>query len=105
MAKKTNTMKAGMKKQAGIVLVLIFPFLFSCAAPRINAEAYNNRGVAYAAKGQYDQAISDYNKALEMNPRFAKAYYNRGLAYWRKGQPDQAIPITLWSEKDLKLWG
>jgi len=39
-----------------------------------DAEAYNNRGLAYSDKGQYDQAISDFTKALEIKPRFAAAY-------------------------------
>jgi tetratricopeptide (TPR) repeat protein len=30
--------------------------------------------LAYYDKGQYDKAISDYNKAIEINPRFAEAY-------------------------------
>ena len=34
--------------------------------PDLNdGEAYNKRGIAYRRKGQYDQAISDHNKALE----------------------------------------
>src|SRR4030042_5342299 len=56
-----------------------------------DAKAYNNRGLAYSHKGQYDQAISDFNKALEINPRYAEAYNNRGLAYDERGQLDQAI--------------
>ena len=32
-------------------------------------------------KGQYDKAIADYNKAIELNPKFTGAYINRGLAY------------------------
>ena len=27
----------------------------------------------------YNGAISDYTKAIEINPNYAKAYYNRGL--------------------------
>jgi len=42
-------------------------------------------------KGQYDKAIADYTKAIELNPRDAKAYNNRGNAYGNKGQYDQAI--------------
>jgi len=49
-----------------------------------------NRGIAYFEKGQYDQAISNYNKALEINPRLAFAYHNRGAAYFEKGQYDKA---------------
>jgi tetratricopeptide (TPR) repeat protein len=47
-------------------------------------------GVAYKSTGQYDQAISDYTKALEINPRYALAYYNRALAYENTGQYDKA---------------
>ena len=27
----------------------------------------------------YDEALVNYNKAIELNPHFAEAYYNRGL--------------------------
>ena len=37
---------------------------------------YNNRGLTYFEKGQYDKAISDINKALEINPSDAEAYNN-----------------------------
>lgn len=49
------------------------------------------KGVVYARKSQWDQAISDFNKALEINPGFAEAYISRGFAYRGKGQYDQAI--------------
>jgi tetratricopeptide (TPR) repeat protein len=56
------------------------------------AEASNNRGIAYAVKGEYDRAIDDFNKALEINPKHAEAYYNRGLAYAQgKDAYDRAI--------------
>jgi tetratricopeptide (TPR) repeat protein len=29
-------------------------------------------------QGHYTQAVADFSKALELNPRYAKAYYNRG---------------------------
>jgi len=45
------------------------------------AEAYNNRGLAYAELNKYEQAIEDYGKAIELNPAFAEAYGNRGIAY------------------------
>ena len=30
--------------------------------------------------GDYQGAIADYDRALELNPQFAQAYYNRGNA-------------------------
>ena len=80
-----------------IILPIILFFLFSSASAQQekgesrDAEFYNNRGMVYRDKGQYDQAISDFNKALEINPRFVRAYNNRGIAYGKKGQYDQAI--------------
>lgn len=55
------------------------------------AEAYNNRGVAWHHKADYDNAIADYNRALELNPRYAEARNNRGVAWAHKGDYDRAI--------------
>ena len=41
-------------------------------------------------KEQRDQAISDYSKAIELNPKSGAVYYFRGLAYKANGQPDLA---------------
>ena len=50
-----------------------------------------NRGAAHMAKGEYDQAIACFDKALAIEPGFAEAYCNRGTAYYEKGQYDPAI--------------
>lgn len=64
-----------------MILLIMFFFLFSCSSAE---QTYNNRGIAYAKKGQYDQAISDFNKVLEINPGDANAHWNRGYAYYFK---------------------
>ena len=80
-----------------VILPIILFFSFSCAStpPKQNesrdAKFYNNRGAAYGEKGQYDQAISDFNRAIEINPRYTMAYNNRGIVYRLKGRYDQAI--------------
>jgi Tfp pilus assembly protein PilF len=79
-----------------IILLMVF-FLVSCASTQPkqdeskDAKFYNNRGAAYGEKGQYDQAIMDFNQAIEMNPRYIRAYNNRGVIYRLKGQYDRAI--------------
>jgi tetratricopeptide (TPR) repeat protein len=55
------------------------------------ADAYGNRGFAYAGKGQYDRTIQDYDRAIALNPNFGEAYYARGIVYDEKGQYDSAI--------------
>ena len=56
-----------------------------------HANAYTNRGNAYASKGEIDRAIADFDKAIALNPEFVFAYNNRGLAYKKKGDKEQAI--------------
>jgi len=55
------------------------------------ARPYNDRGWAYYNRGQFTQAMSDYNKAIEIDPNFAIAYNNRGWAYYNQGQLTLAI--------------
>jgi len=38
----------------------------------------------------YDGAISDYTKAIELNPNLASVYYNRGIAKKMKGDIEGA---------------
>jgi tetratricopeptide (TPR) repeat protein len=52
--------------------------------------AYNIRGTAYGEKGQFDKAIFDFSKAIELNPRNAEVYYNRAFAYFKKQEYDEA---------------
>ena len=61
------------------VSVLIVLIVAGCAEiqrPSLDADSYVKRGLTYADKGQYEKDISDYNKAIEINPRDADAYYN-----------------------------
>ena len=46
--------------------------------------AYNNRGSLFSKKGEMDLAISDFNKALEIDPKCFFAYLNRGNLYYAK---------------------
>ena len=62
------------------------------AAAQTSAFApYNNRGLAKEGKSDHDGAIADYNRAIELNPKYAGAYNNRGLAKQAKGDLDGAI--------------
>jgi tetratricopeptide (TPR) repeat protein len=53
--------------------------------------AFLNRGLVYGNLGQWDMAITDFSKALEIDPGYSGGYYNRGVAYGNIGQWDKAI--------------
>jgi tetratricopeptide (TPR) repeat protein len=55
------------------------------------ATAYNNRGVAYRLKANYDLAIKDFNEAIRLEPNYANAFNNRGVAYRNRGDLDRAV--------------
>ena len=52
---------------------------------------YYNRGNSYSRQGQYQQAIEDYDKAIELDPNVAPAHHNRGISYHALGQNERAI--------------
>ena len=76
-----------------LILVLPFRVPYSLAIETTveDAETSLNRGNAYYKKGEYDRAISDYKRALEINPRYAEAYYNKALACEKAGLTKEAI--------------
>ena len=52
------------------------------------AAAYNSQGYTKNEQERYLEAISDYDKAIELKPDFAQAYYNRGVAKRRLNSVD-----------------
>jgi Tfp pilus assembly protein PilF len=50
------------------------------------AEAYNNRGLAFYNLKLYQQAIEDFSQALRLKPQYAEALSNRGNAYYAMDQ-------------------
>ncbi|MGB8618544.1 MAG: tetratricopeptide repeat protein, partial [Pseudolabrys sp.] len=59
--------------------------------PQTLVIAYNNRGNAYVAKGEYDRAVQDYDQSIKLNPNYSRTFNNRGVAYQKKGEYDLAI--------------
>src|SRR5262249_27686307 len=56
-----------------------------------DAQAHTSLGVALAGKGQLDEAIACFRKALALDPKDAQAHTNLGNALRRKGDLDGAI--------------
>ena len=55
------------------------------------AAAYANSGIAKLKRHDFDGAIADFNRALQLDPKLAKVYESRGLAKREKHDLDSAI--------------
>lgn len=55
------------------------------------AKKYFKEGLVYNNKGEIDNAIKSYTKAIKHNPNDYWAYVWRGLAYYEQGKYDKAI--------------
>lgn len=61
-------------------------------APGHTAAAdYLQQGITNLEAGNYEQAITDFSQAIELQPDLAEAYNNRGIAYAGSGDLQQAI--------------
>ena len=56
-----------------------------------NATAYLGRGTAHLKAFNFDSAIADFTRAIELEPNDASAYTNRGSAHYEKGEFAHAI--------------
>src|SRR5262245_16262088 len=83
------------------------------ADKREQARTLRNRGNAYHDNGQFDEAIRDFDKAIEFEPLFAATYLNRAYSYVAKGESKRArhdidaamaIETRFWAVFALGLW-
>jgi tetratricopeptide (TPR) repeat protein len=52
---------------------------------------YYQRGNRYYHRGTFEQAISAYSRAINLDPNYVLAYINRGSAYTARGHYDRAL--------------
>lgn len=55
------------------------------------ATYYLDRGDEYRNRGDYEQAITNYDKVIELDPNYALAYKKRGSVYSKQGNYEQAL--------------
>ena len=65
----------------------------SLQAPGTNADAkaYVEYGAASGQRGELDAAVTAFQTAIKIDPKFAPAYYNLGYAELLQGKKDEAV--------------
>ena len=83
-----------MKTKYVIPILVIFVFLVLPKNMLFGIDErsyYYDLGVSHYDKGDIDNAISAWEKAVIVNPEFVEAYYNLGNAYEEKGLLEKAV--------------
>ncbi len=65
-------------------------WLHTLACTVRNSVAHNSLGIAFANQGRLDEAIVQYQAAVESNPKFTEAYYDLGIALADLGRFEEA---------------
>jgi tetratricopeptide (TPR) repeat protein len=73
---------------AGILLLGVAAIFY---IDRWAPEELTRRGRALVNSKEYPQAIDSFNRAIEIDSKYAPAYHGRGLAYLNQGDRDRAI--------------
>jgi Tfp pilus assembly protein PilF len=72
-----------------LVLALTAPVAFA-ASPRSDAQAQVKFGIDVAQKGLWKEALFRWEKAVEIDPKYAAAYNNLAVAYEHEGLFEKA---------------
>ena len=69
-------------------------------APGQRSFAYGMRALAYSLRGVFDKALTDYDKAIDLNPDYAVALNNRAWVFFKLGRGEEGVPDV---ERALQL--
>lgn len=58
-----------------------------------SARAYNNLGVAYKNRGEFEKAIEQFEKSLQSDHRYVAVYFNLGDIHYRQGEYGNAVQM------------
>ncbi|UCF16097.1 MAG: tetratricopeptide repeat protein [Phycisphaerales bacterium] len=88
---KTVLVRTENQAKTRIVLLLqtVIVCLFIIGCTDESAE-HCNLGISLWKQEEYDKAISEFGKALKINPKNARAYYYRANAFYDSGQYSRA---------------
>jgi tetratricopeptide (TPR) repeat protein len=70
-----------------IVLMVLVPTML----PGQNLEHHMRLGYSADSAGQYDEAIHQYGRAIQLMPNYAKAYYNRAVVRQKRSEHSLAL--------------
>ncbi|HQU82783.1 MAG TPA: tetratricopeptide repeat protein [Pyrinomonadaceae bacterium] len=80
-----------------IILIFLLSFGFNAFSQNkvlnfdTKASFYNNRGVEFFEKKEYEKAIESFKTAIDLNKNFEKAHFNLATVLWQLNQTSETI--------------
>ncbi len=56
----------------------------------LRERGYFYRGVTHMAKEEFEEAVSDFSKTIELDPQNGFAFFSRAVSYSRQGKDEEA---------------
>jgi len=63
----------------------------SASTPTLSASEHVALGMEYYEQGKYDEAIAEFQRAIELDPDSSESHRNLGAAYLEQGKLDEAV--------------
>src|SRR6185436_2949249 len=89
-----------MKKSAVLIFTLCLCLLLISSSIAQTGDDYFNRAKAAYARGDWDSAIDEYTRFIQVRPNESSGYSNRGAAYAEKKDYQSSLRDT---EKAVQL--
>jgi tetratricopeptide (TPR) repeat protein len=80
-----------VKRALFIMICWSMAWLLPAVAGAQDVQSLVNAGINNSQKGHYDQALQDFNKALQLKPKDPALITFRGITYYAKGDNAKAI--------------
>src|SRR5438876_105717 len=69
----------------------LFAFFLVTTLVPLCADAYIGRGITHSLKREYDRAIADYDRGIQLDPKDAENFLQRGRTYCDMGEHEKAL--------------
>ena len=90
----TQEISCGIVILVTVATALMVVMLVAATGCKSNPEKakkkYLESGLSYVDKKQYDAAVIQFKKALQVDPKYADAHYQLGLTYLRQQREREA---------------
>lgn len=77
-----------------VIVTFLVVWIYGFSFAQRSANRFIKTGIAFHDQGNYEKAIENYQKAIQIDPRSSFAYYEMALSYFNKGDLDKAVDFS-----------